>query len=237
MKRIGIWIVTGTMLAVTSGAFAQGSISGKATLEGAAPGEKTIKMDADPFCAATHKTAATTRHYIVGAGGGLANVFVYVKDGLAGKTFPVPKEAKLLDQKDCLYSPYVMGLQVGQPLTIQNDDATLHNVHCMAKVNQEFNLGQPVKGMKTEKVFTKPEVMVQFKCDVHPWMFAYIGVVNHPFYAVTKDDGSFSIPGLPAGDYTIEAVHIKGGKQEQKIKVAAGDAKAQDFVFKPAATK
>lgn len=219
---------------MTSGmAFAQGSISGKAILQGAAPAEKAIKMDADPYCAKTHATGVTTKHYIVGPGGGLANVFVYVKDGLAGKTFPVPKEAKLLDQQNCLYVPYVMGIQVGQLLQIQNDDSTLHNVHCMAKNNPEFNLGQPVKGMKSEKVFTKPEVMVQFKCDVHPWMFAYVGVLDHPFYAVTKEDGSFTITGLPPGEYTLEAWHHKGGTLTQKIKVEAGEAKAPDFIFKP----
>ena len=234
MKKSVMWIaIVALLMAAATGAFARGSISGKAILQGAAPGEKPIKMDADPYCATAHATPVTTKHYIVGAGGGLANVFVYVKEGLAGKTFPAPKEPKLLDQHDCLYAPYVMGIQVGQPLTIQNDDGTLHNVHCMAKNNPEFNLGQPVKGMKSEKVFTKPEVMVQFKCDVHPWMFAYIGVVDHPFYAVTKEDGSFTITGLPPGEYTLEAWHHKGGTQTQKIKVAAGEAKAQDFVFKP----
>ena len=231
MKKTMIWMTT-ALLAATAG-FADGSISGKAILQGAAPGEKPIKMDADPFCAKTHATPATTRHFIVGPGGGLANVFVYVKDGLAGKTFPAPKEAKLLDQPNCLYMPYVMGIQVGQPLTIKNSDGTLHNVHCVAKNNPEFNLGQPVKDMKTEKTFAKPEVMVQFKCDVHPWMFAYVGVVAHPFYAVTKEDGSFTMTGLPPGEYTIEAWHHKAGTQTQKIKVEAGEAKLPDFVFKP----
>jgi plastocyanin len=216
----------------TSLAFAQGSISGKAVLQGAAPGEKPIKMDADPYCAKSHPTQATTRHYVTGAGGGLANVFVYVKDGLAGKKFPAPTQTKVLDQKDCLYVPYVMGVQVGQPLDIINSDGTLHNVHCVAKANGEFNLSQPSKGMKNTKSFSKPEIMVQFKCDVHPWMFAYVGVVDHPFFAVTKEDGTFSITGLPPGEYTLEAWHHKGGTLTQKVKVEAGEAKAPDFAFK-----
>ena len=232
MKKTGIWIVTGAMLVTAATGFAQGSISGKAILQGAAPAEKPIKMEADPYCAKTHATPVATRHFVVGAGGGLANVFIYVKDGLAGKTFPAPKEPKVLDQQNCLYMPYVMGIQAGQPLQIQNNDSTLHNVHCVAKNNPEFNLGQPVKGMKSEKVFTKPEVMVQFKCDVHPWMFAYVGVVDHPFYAVTKEDGSFTLTGLPPGEYTLEAWHHKGGTLTQKIKVEAGEAKLPDFTFK-----
>jgi len=227
-------VLTLSSFALASMAFGQGSISGKAVLQGATPPEKQIKMDADPFCAKAHSTAATTRHYVVGAGGGLANVFVYVKDGLGGKKFPAPTQAKLLDQSGCLYLPYVMGIQVGQPLDISNSDATLHNVHCTAKANPEFNLSQPSKGMKNTKTFTKPEIMVQFKCDVHPWMFAYVGVVDHPFFAVTKEDGTFTIPGLPPGEYTVEAWHHKGGVQTQKIKVEAAEAKLPDFTFKPA---
>lgn len=231
-KSVAVMAMGALMMAAATGAIAQGSISGKAILQGTAPGEKPIKMDADPFCAKTHPTAATTRHYVVGAGGGLGNVFVYVKDGLGTKTFPAPAEAKTLDQQNCLYTPYVMGIQTGQKLIIKNSDSTLHNVHCVAKNNPEFNLGQPVKDMKAEKTFAKPEIMVQFKCDVHPWMFAYVGVVPHPFYAVTKEDGSFTLTGLPPGEYTIEAWHHKGGTQTQKVKVEAGDAKLPDFAFK-----
>ena len=233
MKKAVILMATAALMIASPGAFAEGSISGKAILQGAAPGEKPIKMDADPYCATAHPTAETTKHYIVGPGGGLANVFVYVKDGLAGKKFPAPTQAKTLDQHNCLYAPYVMGIQVGQPLEIVNSDGTLHNVHCMGKANGEFNVSQPSQGMKNTKSFSKPEVMVQFKCDVHPWMFAYIGVLDHPFYAVTKEDGSFTITGLPPGEYTVEAWHHKAGTLTQKIKVEAGEAKAQDFAFKP----
>ena len=233
MKK-SLLLFAGILAVAVHPAFAQGgSITGKAVFQGTAPGEKAIKMDADAYCAKAHAAApATTRHYIVGAGGGLANVFVYVKEGLTSKP-AAPKEAKVLDQASCLYNPYVMGIQVGQPLTIKNDDSTLHNVHCMAKSNEQFNLGQPSKGMESTKTFTKPEVMVQFKCDVHPWMFAYIGVLDHPFYAVTKEDGSYTISGLPPGEYTVEAWHNKAGTLTQKIKVEAGAVAAPDFVFKP----
>lgn len=234
MKRNAISMLAAVMIVWPVSLFGQGgSITGKATLQGTPPAEKPIKMDADPVCAATHKTPATTRHYVVGPGGGLANVFVYVKEGLSGKKFPAPTTPKVLDQQNCLYMPYVMGIQTGQPLEIVNSDGTLHNVHCVAKVNKEFNLGQPMKGMKATKTFDKPEIMIQFKCDVHPWMFAYVGVVDSPFYAVTGEDGSFSITGLPPGEYTLEAWHHKAGTMTQKVKVEAGEAKAPDFVFKP----
>jgi len=232
MKK-SLLVLFGIFALAAHPAFGQGgSITGKAILEGAAPAEKPIKVDADAYCAKAHSTAVTTRHYVVGAGGGLANVFVYVKEGLTQKP-AAPKEAKVLDQSTCLYNPYVMGIQVGQPLTIRNSDGTMHNVHCMGKSNEQFNLSQPSKGMESVKTFTKPEVMVQIKCDVHPWMFAYIGVVDHPFYAVTKEDGSYTISGLPPGEYTIEAWHNKGGTLTQKVKVEAAGATAPNFVFKP----
>jgi plastocyanin len=219
-------------LLVASHAFAD--VTGKITLDGKPPAEAPIKFDADPKCKAAHSAGATTRHYVVDASGGLANVFVYVKDGL--KTKPAaPTTPLVLDQKGCLYDPYVLGVQVGQPVTIENSDDTLHNVHALAKVNPEFNLAQPGKGVKNDKTFTKPEVFVKFKCDVHPWMFAYVGVVDSPYFAVTGADGSFKIAGLPDGEYTIAAIHPKiGTEQTAKVKVTGGTGKA-DFKFAPKA--
>jgi plastocyanin len=211
-----------------------GSIAGKATLSGAAPAEVTIKFDSDPKCKLHNTTPTTTRHYVCDSSGGLANVFVYVKKGFEGKSFPAPKEAVLLDQEKCLYQPYVLGVQTGQKLTIKNSDDTLHNVHALAKNNPEFNIGQPVKGMTNDKVFNKPEIFVKFKCDVHPWMFAFVGVVPHPYFAVTGADGSFTIPNLPDGTYTVAAVHPKAGEQEATVTVKGGAAKA-DFAFAPKA--
>ncbi len=209
-----------------------GVISGKVTLNGAAPAEKPIDTNADKYCKAQHTTPISTRHYVVDANKGLANVFVYVKEGLAGKKFTPPAEAVVLDQHTCLYNPYVLGVQVGQTLVVQNSDDTLHNVHAMGTKNPEFNIGQPTKGKKDEKKFTKPEVFVKFKCDVHPWMFAYVGVVDSPFFAVSGADGSYKISGLPAGDYTLAAVHPKAGEQTFKVKVGAAEVK-QDISVTP----
>ena len=127
--------------------------------------------------------------------------------------------AVVLDQRGCKYHPHVFGVQVGQPVTILNSDPTLHNVHAVPKANTEFNFGQSSKGMKTTRIFDKPEVMVPFRCDVHGWMAAYGGVVSHPFFAVSKADGSFEIKGLPAGTYTIEVWHERLGTQTQTVKV------------------
>ena len=210
-----------------------GAVSGKVTLNGAAPAEKPIDVAADKYCKSMHSEALTTRHYVVDANKGLANVFVYVKDGLAGKKFTPPTTPVELDQHGCLYNPYVLGVQVGQPLLVKNTDDTLHNVHAMGTKNPEFNLGQP-KGKEDQKTFTKPEVFVKFKCDVHPWMFAYVGVVDSPFFAVTGTDGSYKLTGLPPGEYTIAAVHPKAGEQTFKVKVAAAEVK-QDFSLAPKA--
>jgi len=185
-------------------------ITGKVVLKGTPPPEIKIEpLMADPNCGKLHTGPVTTRHYLVGQDGGLANVFVYIKSGLEGKTFPAPAEAPVIDQIGCLYEPYVSGVMVNQKFKIKNTDGFLHNVHATPKLNKEFNFAQPVKDQVNEKSFDTAEVMVRFKCDVHPWMFAYVGVVGHPFYAVTGKDGSFKISGLPNGKYTIEAYHHK----------------------------
>ena len=136
----------------------------------------------------------------------------------------------MFDQKGCMYTPHVLGIQVGQEREVTNSDPTLHNVHSLSKLNPQFNLGQPKQGMKFTKKFEKPETF-KVKCEVHSWMGAYIGVFNHPFFAVTADDGSFSLKSLPQGTYTIEAWHEKYGVQTAKVAVDAAGKKTVDFKF------
>jgi len=197
-------------------------------------GDTPIAMNADPNCAALHSAPVDTNHYAI-KDGKLANVFVYVKSGLEGKTFPTPTEKKTLDQQGCLYHPHVMGLQVGQPLSIKNSDATLHNIHAMPKSNSEFNNAQPVQNMEFDQTFDKAEVMVPFKCDIHPWMNAYLGVVEHPYYAVSLEDGSFSLEKLPPGTYTLEAWHEELGTATQEVTVAPNQTVDVTFDFQPKA--
>ena len=223
-------LLTLTVAALAGSVASAAEVSGKIKLTGTPPPEKPITLDA--ACGKLQPTPITTRHYLVSPDKGLANVFVYVKEGAKGGTPPADK-GPLLDQKGCQYQPYVMGVQVGQHFDVQNSDSLLHNVHTLPKVagNKELNVGQPVAGMKTDFVFNKQEVLVQFKCEVHPWMFAYVGVVDHPYYAVSDKDGNFKISGLPAGDYTIEAVHLKAGRTTQKVTVGADDKKTVDFTL------
>lgn len=207
------------------------SVVGTVRFTGTPPQPKAVQMDADPTCKQQHATPVTSEVVAVDANGMLKNVFVYVKDGLQG-SFPAPSTPVVLDQAGCWYQPHVFGIQVGQPLEIVNSDATLHNVNAKPTANPPFNLAQPVKGMKTTKTFSKPEVAVPFKCNVHPWMQAYAGVVAHPFFGVSREDGSFAITGLPAGTYTIEAWHEQLGTQTQSVTVADGDTKTLELSFK-----
>ena len=208
------------------------SVTGVIRLEGPVPERAAIKMSADPTCA-RENTNPKSDALIVAADGGVANVLVYVKDGLTGN-FPPPATPVVLNQTGCRYEPHVFGVQVGQAVQIVNSDPTLHNVHAMPRTNQEFNLGQPVQGMKFDHTFTAREVMIPFKCDVHGWMNAHAAVLDHPFFAVSGPDGKFAITGLPPGKYTVEAVHEKLGTQTLAVELAAKDAKAADFSFKAA---
>jgi hypothetical protein len=214
-----------------------GTVAGTVTLDGTAPKNEAIKMNADPVCLREAKGTQTQETYTVGADGkALANVFVYVKDGLGNYVYDPPTDKPTIDQKECRYHPHVFGMRVGQELTIKNSDTTLHNIHAMPKANQEFNNGQPIQGMTMTHVFTAKEVMVPFKCDVHGWMNAYVGVLDHPYYAVTKEDGKFELKDLPAGTYTIEAWHEKLGTQTSSVTIAAKETKDVPFTFKaPAA--
>ena len=154
-----------------------------------------VNLESDPVCV-REQPAGLKLDTILVNNGGLENVFVYVKDGLGDYYFDTPTTAVTLDQKGCNYSPHVFGVRTGQPLEIVNSDQTLHNVNAMAHVNQDFNLGQAIQGMKNAKVFTAPEVMVRIKCDVHSWMTAYAGVLNHPYFAVTANGGAFELKDL-----------------------------------------
>lgn len=206
------------------------TLTGKALFEGQAPQAEAIKMDADPNCMLIHSTPVSNDSVIVNSNGTIKNVFVYIKDGLSGKTFEAPKTVVVFDQKGCQYSPKVFGIQAGQPLEILNSDNTLHNVHALPNNSPQFNLGMPIQGMKLKKTFAKPEVMVKIKCEVHPWMSAYAGVLDHPFYAVSGGDGSFEIKNLPPGQYVVESWHEKYGTQTQNVTIGA-DGDTQDISF------
>jgi nitrous oxide reductase accessory protein NosL len=208
-----------------------GHVTGRIVLEGEAPKAEVIRMAADPVCMREVKGTQYTQYFLVGDDGGLQNVFVYVKDGLGNYVFDTPNEAVLLDQQGCRYIPHVFGVRVGQPLEILNSDPTLHNVHAQPKVNKEFNTGQPIQGMKHTVAFTHPEVMIPFKCDVHGWMNAYAGVVDHPYFAVSDNNGRFQIRTLPPGSYTIEAWHEKLGTQTQNVTIGEGEEREITFTF------
>ena len=207
-----------------------GSITGVVMFDGKAPAAQPITMDSDAYC--EKQPQNTTETIVVGNGSGLQNVFVYVKDGLGDRVFPVPSTPVVLDQKGCRYVPHVLGIQVGQTLEIASSDNTLHNVHAIPQQNREFNMAHQLAGIKHTHVFSTKEVMVPFKCDVHKWMNAFLGVLDHPFYAVTTGDGHFDLKGLPPGTYTVEAWHEKLGTQTQMVTVGEKQTSNLSFTFK-----
>jgi len=216
------------------GAMGTSSILGKVVFEGPAPAREKFKMTADAYCAKQHPGEVEKEDVEIGPDKGLANVFVYVKSGISG-TYPPPATPAVIDQKGCMYHPHVFGMVAGQSLDILNSDPTLHNIHALPEKNDPFNLGMPVQGMKYTKKFDRPEVMIHIKCDVHAWMSAYVGVVPHPFFAVSARDGTYTIKDLPAGTYTIEAWHERFGTQTRQVTVADKEAKTLGFTFKAGA--
>jgi hypothetical protein len=203
------------------------SISGTVKVKGDVKKRKKIKMDADPKCAALHADAPLMDDVVVDANGNVQWAFVYVKKGAEGKkpTDAIPQA--VIDQKGCRYEPHVLGVVTGADLIIKNSDDLLHNIHALPFTNKEFNFGQPTKGLEEKKQFTAQEIMVKVKCDVHPWMSAWVGVVDHAFFAVTGADGKYAIPGgLPDGTYTVEVWHegYKSVVKEVAVKGGAGVA-------------
>lgn len=210
---------------------ANGSVTGVVKFEGTPPKATRIDMSQDPICANAHSTPLMTEDVVVGANGGLANVVVYVSDGLAGKTFEPPQQPAMLEQKGCQYKPHVLALQARQKLDVVNSDETTHNIHPTPNNNREWNMTQP-HGMPLEQSFAREEIAISVKCNVHPWMKGYVAVLKHPYFAVTDKDGKFDVKDLPPGTYTITAWQEKLGTQMQKITVGAGENKTLDFVFK-----
>ena len=215
--------------------YAGGSITGTITFEGKAPKMKPLKLDADPICVVNNEIAPKKEWLILDKNKGVKNVLVFVTEGLNIDYSP-PEEPVVIDQKGCIYSPHVLGIMAGQQLDILNNDGTLHNIHALPKVNKEFNKAQPRSKKKLSVKFEKPEAPFKVKCDVHPWMGAYIGVFDHPCFAVSGDDGTYIISDLKPGEYVIEAWHEKLGSQTANVTVS-DSAAHQDFTFKKPSKK
>lgn len=215
-----------------------GTISGRVTLEGTPPKEQQLPLDA--ACSASCKKHGSelprfTRTYVT-KNGGLGDVLVTLID-IPPQPIPAGTDALIINQSGCEYHPYVAACQVGQTIRVTNQDTLTHNIHTLPKVsgNKEVNQSQAEGTKPLEFVYDKTEEFLQFKCDVHPWMFTYVSVLNHPFYAVTSEDGHFEIKGLPDGTYKVKFKHRKAGEQIKEVEIKGGKA-AVDVVLKvPAA--
>ncbi len=216
-----------------------GDVQGKIIFEGKAPKMKSLRMDADPVCVANNEIQPRREWLILDENNSVKNVLVFIKESKSGslaENNDEPKDIAVIDQKGCVYVPHVLGLMVGQQLDILNSDGTLHNIHALPKVNKEFNKAMPRSKKLMSVTFDKAEAPFKVKCDVHPWMGAFLGVFDHPYFAVTDDSGSYTISGLAPGKYVIEAWHEKLGSQIADITVDDSGA-SQDFTFKKPSKK
>jgi plastocyanin len=207
-----------------------GNIAGSVAFEGTAPSMDVIDMADERVCADKHTSTPMIDEVVVNDNGTLANVFVYVKEGLESLQFPTPNQAALLDQDGCVYAPHVLGVMAGQDITIRNSDGLLHNINASPNEQRGFNTSQPTN-MESTRSFGTVEIMVPLRCDVHGWMTAYIGVLPHPYYSVTSSDGGFDLSTLPPGDYVIEAWHERYGTQTQNVTVTTGETAEVSFTF------
>ena len=227
--RIGrnlLALTTLTVLVLSATTLA-GTVTGSVKFEGTAPKLRPLKMEADPGCAKKHSGPVAPELLVLGDGNAMANIFVRVTE--VPGNHATPSEPVVMNQEGCQYIPHVMGVMVGQKFLVRNSDGLLHNVHSLAKVNQAFNRAMPGAVKEVDFTFDKEELMFKIKCDVHPWMGAYVGVMTHPFFDVTGKDGKFEIKGVPAGTYEIEAWHEKLGTKTASVTVGDNDTQTVDF--------
>jgi plastocyanin len=222
MKTINISFMLLLVAALTAGSSARSAdIIGVIMFKGTPPAEKQITPIMDnPDCAALYKIAPTTHFYVVGPNGELSDVVVSLKD-ITGKSTGASAPPVILDQKGCIYTPSILAVQTGQKIIVKNSDNCVHNVHAKPTVegNNESNDVQMPGGADLTYTFAKPEPFLKFQCDVHPWMFAWVTVVDSPYFCVSDKDGKFVIKDVPPGKYTVAAAHRKLGEQTQEVEV------------------
>ena len=209
-----------------------GVIKGSITFKGKKPVRTPIDMSSEPACVEAHRGRAYEESVVVNSNGTLANVFVYIKSGLEGKTFEPPATPVTIDQKGCWFHPRVMGIQVGQVFHVDNSDPVTHNIHPLAKINREWNHSQGAGDPPLARKFIKQEVMMRVKCNIHSWMHAFIGVLPHPYFAVTNERGAFELPNVPPGNYVLAVWHETYGTQEQSVTVTPSGTVEANFTFK-----
>jgi plastocyanin len=217
------------MTAAAQGA-GRGTIKGHIRLTGKLPGNPIIRMGLDPMCARITAGKRVIQEYVKASrDGSLANVFVKLQGSFPAT--PVPVDPVTIDQAGCIYVPRVIGVRTGQTIRIKNSDSLLHNVHGSSSRSNGFNFGQPKAGMTSEVRPKEEETMVHLQCEVHRWMTAYIGVVNHPYFAVSNEAGTFEITGVPAGTHTIRAWHERYGEVSQPVRVRSGATTTVEFTY------
>jgi hypothetical protein len=209
------------------------SIKGTIRYIGGNPPPKRIDMGEDPACVeANHGRRVFDEAVLVSHAGKLANAFVYIEKGLEGKNFAAPQTPAVIDQRGCMFHPHVIGVQINQPVQIVNSDPVTHNIHPLAHLNREWNHSQGPEDPALNRRFAKREIMIPVKCNIHGWMHAYIGVLDHPYFSVSKEDGSFEIPNLPPGSYTLAVWQEQLGNLEQEITITPGQNVVVDFTYK-----
>jgi plastocyanin len=208
-----------------------GTISGKVIYMGDKPAMPAIDMSANPMCERQHPTPERAETVVINANGMIRYAFVWIKEGLPKARWIPPQTNVVLDQNGCVYRPHALALMVGQQLEIDNSDPVNHNVHAEAQINVPWNESQPPQADKKFKTFAREEIWFPVTCGVHPWMRAFLSVVSHPFFAVTGEDGTFTLKGVPPGSYTVEAIQEKFGRKTVQVTVAARESKTLDFTY------